>query len=427
MDDKIKEEIMKQLRAYVVRSVRYTTWVENVEHVPKKDGKTKVCVDYRDLNKASPKDNFPLPNIHILIDNCAKHAIQTFVNCYAGYHQILMVEDDVEKTAFTTPWGTYYYKVKPFGLKNAGETYMRVMTTIFHDMMHKKIKVYVNDIIIKSKTQADHMRDLKMFFERLRRYDLKLNPAKCVFGFCLGSSPVLYSAGEKLRHYLLAYTTFLVSRMDPLKYIFQNTMSTERLAKWEILLTEINIVYVTHIAIKAQALADHLTENPVDDDYEPLSAYFPDEEEYPEHSKGDKKSTIRQLAGGFFQNGEILYKRTLDLNLLRCIDATEADQIMSEMHSGVCGPHMNGYVLAKKILRVGYYWLTMERDCFGFVHKCYQSQIHGDLIQSPSSELHSMSSPWPFIAWGMDAIWTIEPKASNGHRFILVAIDYFTK
>ncbi|XP_070022511.1 uncharacterized protein [Nicotiana sylvestris] len=109
--------------------------------------------------------------------------------------------------------------------------------------------------------------------------------------------------------------------------------------------------------------------------------------EYPEHAKGDQKRTVRRLANGFFLNGEILYKRTPDLNLLRCIGATEAERIMSEVHSG----------------------------------------IHSDLIHSPPSKLHPMSFPWPFVAWGMDVIGPIEPKASNGHRFILVPIDYFTK
>ena len=107
VSEKIKEEIMKQLNAKVIQVIRYTTWLANVVPVPKRDGKIRVCVDYRDLNKASPKDNFPLPNIHILVDNCAKHEMQSFVDCYAGYHQILMDEEDAEKTAFTTPWGTY--------------------------------------------------------------------------------------------------------------------------------------------------------------------------------------------------------------------------------------------------------------------------------------------------------------------------------
>ncbi|XP_070035688.1 uncharacterized protein [Nicotiana tomentosiformis] len=75
ISDKIKEEVAKQLKAGVIRVVRYTTWLANVVPVPKKDGKTRVCVDYRDLNKASPKDNFPLPNIHFFVDNCTKHEI----------------------------------------------------------------------------------------------------------------------------------------------------------------------------------------------------------------------------------------------------------------------------------------------------------------------------------------------------------------
>ncbi|XP_075098908.1 uncharacterized protein LOC107797627 [Nicotiana tabacum] len=98
--------------------------------------------------------------------------------------------------------------------------------------------------------------------------------------------------------------------------------------------------------------------------------------EYPEHANRDQKRTVRRLSNGFFLSGEILYKRTPDLNLLRCVDAKEAEIIMNEVHLGVCGPHMNGYVLAKKILRAGYYWLTMERDCFHFVRKCHQCQIH---------------------------------------------------
>ena len=179
---KIKEEIMKQLEAKVIRVARYPMWLSNVVPVPKKDGKIRVCVDYRDLNRASPKDDFSLPNIHILLDNCAKHEVASFVDCYAGYHQIIMDDEDAEKTSFITPWGTYCYRVMPFGLKNAGATYMIAMTTMFHDMMHKEIEVYVDDVIIKSKSRANHVKDLRKFFERLRRYNLKLIPAKYVFG-----------------------------------------------------------------------------------------------------------------------------------------------------------------------------------------------------------------------------------------------------
>ncbi|XP_015162002.1 protein NYNRIN-like [Solanum tuberosum] len=133
------------------------------------------------------------------------------------------------------------------------------------------------------------------------------------------------------------------------------------------------------------------------------------------------------MANNFFLNGEVLYKRTPDLGLLRCVDAVEAAKLLEEVHAGVCGTHMNGFTLAKKILRAGYFWMTMENDCGRLVQKYHKGQVHGDLIKVPPHELNTMSSPWPFAAWGMDVIGPIELAASNGHRFILVAIDYFTK
>jgi len=101
---------------------------------------------------------------------------------FSGYNQIKMALEDKAKTPFVTPWGTYCYKVMPFGLKNAGATYQRAMVTLFHDMMHKEIEVYVDDMIAKSKRGEDHVEVLRKLFERLRKYELRLNPAKCSFG-----------------------------------------------------------------------------------------------------------------------------------------------------------------------------------------------------------------------------------------------------
>ena len=131
----------------------YPQWVANVVPVPKKDGKIRVCVDFRDLNKASPKDDFPLPHIDILVDNTAGHALLSFMDGFSGYNQILMAPEDREKTTFITQWGVYCYKVMPFGLKNAGATYWRAATTLLHDMIHKEVEVYMDDKIVK-KTQV---------------------------------------------------------------------------------------------------------------------------------------------------------------------------------------------------------------------------------------------------------------------------------
>jgi len=97
--------------------------MSNIVVVPKKEGKIRVCVDFRDLNRASPKDNFLLPHIDMLVDNAARSSTYSFIDGFSGYNQIKMAQEDKVKTTFVTPWGTFCYKVMPFGLKNARATY----------------------------------------------------------------------------------------------------------------------------------------------------------------------------------------------------------------------------------------------------------------------------------------------------------------
>ena len=157
---KIKEEVKKQLDAEFLEMAKYPEWVANIVSIPKKDGKVKMCVDYRDPNRASPKDNFPLPHIDTLMDNTAKNSRFSFMDGFSRYNQIRMAPKDKEKTAFVTMWGTFCYKVMPFDLKNAGATYQRAMVTLFHDMMHKEIEVYVDDLIAKSRKDESHVENL---------------------------------------------------------------------------------------------------------------------------------------------------------------------------------------------------------------------------------------------------------------------------
>ncbi|KAI8559871.1 hypothetical protein RHMOL_Rhmol04G0209100 [Rhododendron molle] len=112
---KIKDEVTKQIDASFLMVSQNPTWVANIIPVPKKNGQIRVCVDFRDLNKASPKDDFPLPHIDVLVDNTAGHASLLFMDDFSGYNQILMAPEDHEKTTFITKWGTYCYLVMPFG------------------------------------------------------------------------------------------------------------------------------------------------------------------------------------------------------------------------------------------------------------------------------------------------------------------------
>ena len=421
---KVKAEIKKQWDAGFLEVIKYPQWVSNIVVVPKKDDKIRVCVDFRDLNKASPKDNFPLPHIDVLVDNAARSSTYSFMDGFSGYNQIKMAEEDKEKTTFVTPWGTFCYKVMPFGLKNAGATYQRAMVTLFHDMIHKEIEVYVDDMVSKSTNEEDHVQILRKLFDRLRKYQLKLNPAKCSFGVKSGkllgfvisnkgievdpdkvkaiqamtapktekevrgflgrlnyiarfisqltatcepifrllrkknpgtwdkdcqeafdkikqylqNPPLLvppvpgrplilyltvteeamgcvlgqhdesgrkeqaiyylskkftdcesrYTMIEKLccalvwstkrlRQYMLYYTTWLISKLDPLKYIFEKPYLSSRIARWQVMLAEYDIVYKTRKSVKGSAIADHLADNAIKD-YEPLKFDFPDED-----------------------------------------------------------------------------------------------------------------------------------------------------
>uniref|UniRef100_A0A2N9GF52 RNA-directed DNA polymerase n=1 Tax=Fagus sylvatica TaxID=28930 RepID=A0A2N9GF52_FAGSY len=186
VEAQITQEVKKLLAAGFIKPIQHPRWLSNIVPVKKKNGQIRCCVDFRNLNKACPKDEFPLPNMDLLIDSAAGHAMFSFMDGFSGYNQIFMSPRDAEKTAFRTPIGNFYYTVMPFGLKNAGATYQRTMTAMFHDMMHREIEDYVDDIVVKSKTRGDHFSILKKVFERCRLYKLKMNPLKCAFGVSAG-------------------------------------------------------------------------------------------------------------------------------------------------------------------------------------------------------------------------------------------------
>ncbi|RVW36256.1 Retrovirus-related Pol polyprotein from transposon 17.6 [Vitis vinifera] len=686
----VKEEIQKQLSVGFLSVVEYPEWLANVVPVPKKDGKVRVCVDFRDLNKASPKDDFPLPHIDMLVDSTAGHPMLSFMDGFSGYNQILMAPEDMVKTSFITEWGTYCYRVMPFGLKNAGATYQRAATTLFHDMMHRDVEVYVDDMIVKSRDRADHLAALQRFFERIRQFRLRLNPKKCTFGVtsgkllghivsergrlqyisrfiarltdicepifrllrknqptvwnddcqraferikeCLLSPPVLVPptpgrplllylsvsdmalgcmlaqlddlgkeraiyylskrmleyeckyimierlclavvwATRRLRHYMTEYSVLLVSRLDPLRYLFDRPVLTGRLMRWLVLLTEFDIHYVTQKSVKGSIVADHLASLPISDDRS-VDDDFPDEQivsmtsitgwrlyfdgaanqsgfgigillispqgdhiprsvrlafsdhhrltnniveyeacitgletaldlgirqleihgdsnlvikqtqgiwrtrdeklkpyhayldllidrfdvlrpllietrsapayycligeiedqielpwyhdiyqflscgAYPESASAKDRRALRQLATRFVV-WDALYRRSPDGLLLLCLDHASADRVMREVHAGVCGPHMGGHMLARKIMRTGYFWLTMETDCCQFVQRCQECQMHGDLIHVPPSELHALASPWPFSYGWVEAASYARLTAARVAKFI---------
>ena len=182
----VLEEVERLLASEAIWEVQYLVWLSNTVVVKKKNGKWRVGINFIDLNKTCPKDPFPLPRIDQLVDSALGHARLSFLDAFQGYHQIPMNVTDQDKTAFITPRGTYCYKVMPFGLKNAGATYQRIVTKMFGHMIGKTVEVYIDDMLVKSLREENHVADLLQVFDILRESCLRLNASKCMFGLSSG-------------------------------------------------------------------------------------------------------------------------------------------------------------------------------------------------------------------------------------------------
>ncbi|GAU21751.1 hypothetical protein TSUD_328760 [Trifolium subterraneum] len=322
----------------------------NIVLVPKNEDKVRMCVDYRDLNKVSPKDDFPLPHIDVLVDSTAKSKVFSFMDGFSGYNQIKMAVEDREKTSFITPWAlsaTKSGKFLGFIVSQKGieveQDKVRAIREMPAPQTEKQIRGFLGRLNYISRF-ISHMtatcgpifkllrknqgnvwtEDFQKAFDNIKEYliePLILIPLVegrplimyltvleesmgCVLGqhdesgrkehaiYYLSKKFIdcesRYSMLEKtccalawavkrLRHYLINHTTWLISKMDPIKYIFEKTALTRIIARWQMLLSEYDIEYRTQKAIKGSILADHLAHQPVED-YQPVKFDFPDEE-----------------------------------------------------------------------------------------------------------------------------------------------------
>ena len=182
----INEEVGKILQAGAIREVEYPEWLANVVLVKKANGKWRLCIDFTDINKACPKENFPLPRIDLIVDATTGHELLSFMDAFSGYNQISMDPDDQEKTSFITAQGTYCYRMMPFGLKNVGATCQRLVNRMFQKQIGVTMEVYIDDMLVKSTTAELYIAHLSEAFQIMRNYNMKLNPAKCAFGVSAG-------------------------------------------------------------------------------------------------------------------------------------------------------------------------------------------------------------------------------------------------
>ncbi|CAL9018139.1 unnamed protein product, partial [Prunus brigantina] len=304
---KVKEEIERLVKAGFIRPAIYTDWLSNVVPVLKrKTGAVRVYVDYRNLNEASPKDEYPMPMADMLVDGAAHNQMLLFMDGNAGYNQIMVAEEDIHKTAFMCPGhvGAFEYVVMSFGLRNVGATYQKAMNSVFHDMIGHFLEVYIDDVVIKSLEKGNQVFNLKVAFLRMRQHNLKMNPKRSeelpnLLGninflrrFISNSAKKIQSfrweeqhqhAFEEIKHYLSSPPVLsLPKRGRPLKsYVFASEVSIGSLLVQDNkkgkehavyylsrTLTEVERMYsaieryVPQKAIKGQAVVDFLADHP---------------------------------------------------------------------------------------------------------------------------------------------------------------------
>jgi ribonuclease HI len=600
----MEKEVKKLLEARIIVPLRYSEWVANLVPVRKKSGEIRLCVDFRNLNRSSKKDNYPLPNMEHILQRVTGASRISMIDGFSGYNQISVMPEDREKMAFTTPWGTFMYAKMPFGLMNAGATFQRAMDIAFIGEKDKFVVIYLDDITVFSRSDKEHCCHLRKVFSKCRRFGLSLNPKKSLFAMkegkllghivsaegvridpsrveaiqtlslprskkevqaflgkinflrrfvsnfaelvkhitamlrkgnevkwtaepresfvqikrALTEAPVLINPDYSKDFLIFSFASFDTvaavllqkneeGREQPIAFFSKALRDAEvryeimekqayalvkalkafrvyvlhskvtayvpsasvkdilvqpdidgRRSKWIAKILEFDLEIRPTKLIKGQGLAKLLAEanykalgvdfinacpgnqqnqlSDVDPRTEPLLArcpwykdviYFLQELRPPDGLQRNKARALKLKVVRYCLVDQILYWKDPLGVLLKCINPQEADRIMVEFHSGLCGGHHFWKTTAHKILRAGYYWPTLFADVCRRVRACIPCQRFSGKQQLKSLPLKPVVVLGPFQQWGLDFIGEIHPASSGQHRWILTTTDFFTK
>ncbi|KAL6322368.1 hypothetical protein AAG906_007921 [Vitis piasezkii] len=357
--------LIQLLKSYLNIFRMYPEWLANVIPIPKKDGKMKVCVDFQDVNKANPKDDFPLPHIDMLVDSTIDHLMLSFMD------------------------GFFWVQSDPHGSRGHGED--RATTTLFYDMMHRDVEVYVDYMIMKSRDKLNHLVALEIFFKRIRQFRLRLNPKKCTFGVTSG----------KLLGYMVKisqaswvdFSTSVDSLPDCRTFdVVVTSLSGWRMyfdsmanhSRYEIGVLLISLVTITFLDLFRLAFLDRhpITNNIVEYGVCILGL------------ETTVKLGIRQME--VFGDSNLVLRQIQD-------EWKTRDMKLRPYHA--------------------YLELLVQRfDDLRYTHLPKALNQFADALATLASmiDIH-------VEVWGINIIGKISPKSSSGHEFILVVIDYFTK
>ncbi|KAL3675122.1 hypothetical protein R1sor_025070 [Riccia sorocarpa] len=444
----VKDEIDKYLKADIIYLVLSSEWVSPIVIVPKKNGKIRVCQDFKKLNAVTKKDHHPFRSL-------------------------------------TKYWTKYRARMLQFSRR----ILMRLMNTIFKDFLRKFVEVFIDDFCIFGRRE-EHFEKLKMTLNRCREMGLALHPEKCFFmmtedtlsfatGIVLSQKdennkdyPIYYAsrqlndaeknyttterealgmvyACKKFRTYLLGYPFVFHVDHSALQYLVKKADLSGRIARWVLLLQEFDYSIQVRKEI-SHANVDFLSRLYTEDQSKEIEDNFPDEElfqltttkntrymdEYrylktlqcPEDLDPQQRAVFVHKMGPYELKNGILFKMSPDEELRRCLESYEVGGVIESLHFEASGGHYAMKNTVKKILAAGYWWPTMFKDTQEYIRRCDACQRIGKLTATTQWPLTPILPLAPFEKWGIDFVGPIQPVTRyTRKRYILVATDYATR
>nr|GFA29288.1 reverse transcriptase domain-containing protein [Tanacetum cinerariifolium] len=449
--DVIKKEVEKLLDVGLIYPISDSPWVSPVHCVPKKGSFTvvkneeneliptrlvtglRVCIGYRKLKEATRKDQFPLPFMDQMLERLAGHEYYYFLDGFFGYFQIPIDPRDEEKTTFTCPYGTFAYRRMPFGLCNAPGTFQRCMLAIFHDMVEKAMKVFMDEFLVFGNSFEKCSSRLDKMLQRCEDTKLCLNWEKshfmvkegvdtlfiffedCIKAFQtlkkkLTEAPILIAQNWDLPFELMCDAIdFAIVHTDhsALKYLFAKKDAKARLLRWVLLLQEFDFDVIDNKGAENLA-ADHLSrlENPYENVLDPkeINETFPLETLSMVTFRGDSGASWFADFANYH---------------------AEALEILEACHNGPTREHHGANLTAKKVFDAEFFWPTIYKDAHEFVKNCDSCQRQRKISQRDEMPQNSIQICEIFDVWGIDFMSPF--PSSRGNKYILVAVDYLSK
>uniref|UniRef100_A0A2N9H763 Integrase catalytic domain-containing protein n=1 Tax=Fagus sylvatica TaxID=28930 RepID=A0A2N9H763_FAGSY len=445
VEAQITKEIQKLLAAGFVKPIQHPQWLSNIVPVKKKNGQIRCCVDFRNLNKACPKDEFSLPSMDVLIDSIAGHEMFSFMDSfkYEAYLTGLAIAHEMGIKCLKKLEEKFDTLTIEYAYRNENR-YVDALAALGSQVAFEGASIDVT--IVKKDTSITNTLEQKLAEPPMSENDWRnsikatlVNGYRAAESTTAGDIPAESASGTE------SDMAIADSNKKSLKVLKDESLIGDQLyirLLWGILARCLGKKEATKRLLDPSMCQEVATiqgarptcQNEFEDEqvYAVLVAedwrmpFF----EYlfegilPEaHGEAYK---LKRQALRYFTEGSSLFKKGLAGEPLRCLGPSESRAALKEAHAGECGEHQGKKKLYQQLLSLGYYWPTMKKDATEFVKTCHTCQVQANLIHSHPTTLQNMATPWPFHTWGLDLIGPINP-ANVGYIWILVATEYFTK